>query len=67
MLKAANIKVIIKTEETVRLGEFKRMQINVKEEKRMHCQYIRETDEFTDKDKTWGWLKNGDLKLPQKH
>ena len=28
----------------------------------MHGQYIRNMDESIDKDKTWGWLKNGDLK-----
>ena len=28
----------------------------------MHGQYIRDMDENIDKDKTWGWLKNGDLK-----
>ena len=26
-------------------------------------QYITEMDENIDKDKTWGWLKNGDLKV----
>ena len=28
----------------------------------MHGQYTREIDESVDKDKTWGWLKNGGLK-----
>ena len=66
MLKVASMKATIKTEETVRPEEFKRMQINASEqawkEKRMHGQYIRDMDESIDKDKTWGWLKNGDLK-----
>ena len=66
MLKVASMKTTIKTEETVRPEEFKRMQINASEqawkEKRMHGQYIRDMDENIDKDKTWGWLKNGDLK-----
>ena len=66
MLKVACMKATIKTEETVRLEEFKGMQINASEqawkEKRMHGQYIRDMDENIDKDKTWGWLKNGDLK-----
>ena len=60
------VQTTIKTEETVRPEEFKRMQINASEqawkEKRMHGQYIRDMDENIDKDKTWGWLKNGDLK-----
>ena len=42
------------------------MLINEREhawkEKRMHGQYAREMDESVDKDKTWGWLKNGGLK-----
>ena len=66
MLKVASMKTTIKTEETVRPEEFKRMQINASEqawkEKRMHGQYIRDMDENIDKDKTWGWLKNGYLK-----
>ena len=66
MLKVASMKTTIKTEETVRSEEFKRMQIDASEqawkEKRMHGQYIRDMDENIDKDKTWGWLKNGDLK-----
>ena len=56
----------IKTKETGRPEEFKRMQINAREqawkEKKMHGQYIRDMDESIDKDKTWGWLKNDDLK-----
>eukprot|EP00112_Aurelia_sp_Birch-Aquarium-sp1_P005801 Seg1658.11 transcript_id=Seg1658.11/GoldUCD/mRNA.D3Y31 product="hypothetical protein" protein_id=Seg1658.11/GoldUCD/D3Y31 len=66
MLKVASIKMTMKTDETVRPEEFKRKQINSREqawkEKRMHGQYIREMDENIDKDKTWEWLKNGDLK-----
>ena len=28
----------------------------------MRGQYMREMDENIDKDKSWGWLKDGDLK-----
>ena len=56
MLKVASMKATIKTEETVRPEEFKRMQINASEqawkEKGMHGQYIRDMDENIDKDKT---------------
>ena len=61
MLKVESKKETIKTKETVRPEEFKRMQINAREqawkEKRMHGQYIRDIDESIDKDNTWGWLK----------
>ena len=66
MLKVVSTKGIIKTEEAVRPEDFKQMLINEREhawkEKRMHGQYAREMDESVDKDKTWGWLKNGGLK-----
>ena len=32
-------------------------------EKRMHKQFIRETREKVDKQKTWQWLSRGDLKV----
>ena len=32
-------------------------------EKRMHGQFIRETTEKVDKEKTWQWLSRGDLKV----
>ena len=58
MLKVVSMKATIKTKETVRPEEFKRMQINAREqawkEKKMHGQYIRDMDESIDKDKTWG-------------
>ena len=64
MLKVKIMEATIKSKETVRPEEFKRMQINTREqawkEKRMHGQ--REMDENIYKDKTWGWLKNDDLK-----
>ena len=66
MLKVVSTKGVIKTEEAVRPEDFKQMLINEREhawkEKRMHGQYAREVDESVDKDKTWGWLKNGGLK-----
>ena len=57
----------IETEGTISKSEFKRH--NAQElkqkwtEKRMYGQFIRETPEKVDKDKTWNWLVRSDLKV----
>ena len=57
----------INTRETVTSVEFKKQrEKELKEkwsEKRMHRQFIRETTEKGDKEKTWQWLSRGDLKV----
>ena len=35
-------------------------------EKKMHGQFLREMSEEVDKDKTWQWLSNSDLKIGTK-
>ena len=55
------------TRETITSVEFKKQrEKELKEkwsEKRMHGQFIRETTEKVDKEKTWQWLSRGDLKV----
>ena len=57
----------INTRETITSVEFKKQrEKELKEkwsEKRMHGQFIRETIEKVDKEKTWQWLSRGDLKV----
>ena len=57
----------INTRETISSVEFKKQKAKeLKEkwsEKRMHGQFIRETTEKVDKEKTWQWLSRGDLKV----
>ena len=57
----------INTRETITSVEFKKQKAKeLKEkwsEKRMHGQFIRETMEKVDKEKTWQWLSRGDLKV----
>ena len=55
------------TRETITSVEFKKQkEKELKEkwsEKRMHGQFIRETTEKADQEKTWQWLSRGDLKV----
>ena len=57
----------INTRETITSVEFKKQrEKELKEkwsEKRMHGQFIRETTEKVDKEKSWQWLSRGDLKV----
>ena len=57
----------INTRETITSVEFKKQrEKELKEkwsEKRMHGQFIRETTEKVDKEKSWQWLSSGDLKV----
>ena len=57
----------INTRETIMNVEFnKQKSKELKEkwsEKQMHGQFIRETMEEVDKEKTWQWLSRGDLKI----
>ena len=57
----------INTEDTVAGGEFKKQKAQeLKQnwrEKKMHGQFVRETPEKFDKDKTWQWLSKSDLKI----
>ena len=57
----------INTRETIISAEFKKQrEKQLKEkwsEKRMHGQFIWETIEKVDKEKTWQWLSRGDLKV----
>ena len=57
----------INTRETITSVEFKKQKgKELKEkwsEKRMHGQFIRETMEKVDKEKTWQWLSRGGLKV----
>ena len=57
----------INARETILTAEFKKQKAKeLKEkwsEKRMHGQFIRETTEKVDKEKTWQWLSRGDLKV----
>ena len=57
----------INTRETTTSVEFKKQrEKELKEmwsEKQMHRQFIRETTEKVDKEKTWQWLPRGDLKV----
>ena len=57
----------INTRETITTVEFKKQrEKELKEkwsEKRMHGQFIRETTEKLDKEKTWPWLSRGNLKV----
>ena len=57
----------IHTRETITSVEFKKQrEKELKEkcsEKRMHGQFIRETTEKFDKEKTWQWLSREDLKV----
>ena len=54
----------INTKETITSAEFKKQKEKVrKSEKRMHEQFISETTEKVDKEKTWHWLSRGDLKI----
>ena len=66
MLKVTNTKATINIKKTVRPEEVNRMQINAREqawkEIRMYGKYIGDMPVAIDKDQTWGWLKNGDLK-----
>ena len=52
---------------TITSVEFKKQKAKeLKEkwsEKRMYGQFIRETTEKVDKEKTWQWLSRGDLKV----
>ena len=60
----------INTRETIASVEFKKQrEKELKEkwsEKQMHRQFIRETTEKVDKEKTWQWLSRGDLKVGTK-
>ena len=53
--------------ETITIVEFKKQKAKeLKEkwsEKQKHGQFIRETIEKVDKEKTWQWLSRGDLKV----
>ena len=53
--------------ETISSEEFKKQKAKeLKEkwsEKQMHRQFIRETTEKVDREKTWQWLSRGDLKV----
>ena len=57
----------INTRETITSVEFRKQKAKeLKEkwsEKRIHEQFIRETMEKVDKEKTWQWLSIGDLKV----
>ena len=57
----------INTKETISIVEFKKQKAKELKkkwsEKRMHRQFIRETTEKVDKEKTWQWLSRGDLKV----
>ena len=57
----------INTRDTIASVEFKKQREKELKgkwsEKRMHGQFIRETTEKVDKEKTWQWLSRGDLKV----
>ena len=57
----------INTRQTILSVEFKKEKaVEQKEkwsEKRIHRQFMRETTEKVDKEKTWQWLSRGDLKV----
>ena len=57
----------INTRETITSVEFKKQREKEQKEKwsekPMHGQFIRETTEKVDKEKTWQWLSRGDLKV----
>ena len=57
----------INTRETIKSVEFKKHKTTEQKEKwsekRIRGQFIRETREKVDKEKTWQWLSRGDLKV----
>ena len=57
----------INTRQTITGVEFKKQKAKELKEKwsanRMHGQFIRETTEKVDQEKTWQWLSRGDLKV----
>ena len=70
LIRGVSAAETINTRETVTSVEFKKQRAReLKEkwsEKRMHGQFIRETTEKVDKEKTWQWLSRGDLKVGTK-
>ena len=67
LIRGVSAAETINTRETITNVEFKKQRAReLKEkwsEKRMHGQFIRETTEKVDKEKTWQWLSRGDLKV----
>ena len=67
LIRGVSAAVTINTRETIMNVEFnKQKSKELKEkwsEKQMHGQFIRETMEEVDKEKTWQWLSRGDLKI----
>ena len=67
LIRGLSAAEIINTRETITSAEFKKQKAKeLKEqwsEKRMHGQFIRETTEKVDKEKTWQWLSRGELKV----
>ena len=57
----------INTEDTVVSGEFKKQKQKTQKqnwrEKKMHEQFVWEMPDKVDKDKTWQWLSQSDLKI----
>ena len=67
LIRGVSATETINTRETITSVEFKKQKAKeLKEkwsEKRIHGQFIRETTEKVDKEKTWQWLSRGDLKV----
>ena len=67
LIRGVSAAETINMRETITSVEFKKQKAKeLKEkwsEKRMHGQFIRETTENVDKEKTWQWLSRGDLKV----
>ena len=67
LVRGVSAAEIINTRETISTVEFKKQKAKeLKEnwsEKRMHGQFIKETTEKVDKEKTWQWFSRGDLKV----
>ena len=67
LIRGVSAAETINTRETIMNVEFnKQKSKELKEkwsEKQMHRQFIRETMEEVDKEKTWQWLSRGDLKI----
>ena len=67
LIRGVSTAETINTRDTVASVEFKKQKVKeLKEkwnEKRIHGQFIRETTEKVDKEKTWQWLSRGDLKV----
>ena len=67
LIRGVSTAETINARETITSVEFKKQrEKELKEkwsEKRIHGQFIRQTTEKVDKEKTWQWLSRGDLKV----